>query len=269
MDALSISLLDMNTLTLVELLSKFLSQTPPTTDTGFREILHGQRKSITNPITTSRYICQTHFRSTALTVQLKLTLLPRELRNRIYGLVVGSSSPIRVCYNSSDEYLYLRLVCGTQGISWKARWDYWDSENFLEAIAGSQWASEVYHGFFRVNSFECRKSQGIPLLLESETPCKLGFLDWEGECKFAGGFDKGSWLRKLFIKIDCDESREDIPGQMRFLLSCPRLQYVDIGISGDYFRDGINAVDQRIETTAEVCKANIDSKCRLVDTGEL
>ena len=97
----------------------------------------------------------------------------------------------------------------------------------------------------------------------------LGLPDWESEYQFAEGFDKGSWLRGLFIKIDCDESRADIPGQMRFLLSCPRLQYVDIRISGDYVRDGVNAVDQIIEATAEVCKGNIDSKCRLVDAGEL
>ena len=180
--------------------------------------------------------------------QPRLTTLPRETRDQIYGYLVVSPKPIKVCYDHESSCLYLRAGRYNKDVN---------LEFLCHAVQGSELAQETYEEFFRNNIFDC-SSQDLRRFLTTTTihfnsqnnlvptTANHGYLK----------FQKMPWIRKVKISIYNDIFERKPSEHLAYLLKCPRLQQVEITVVGlDNKFDEINPVDRTLEAIARVCKS--------------
>lgn len=178
-----------------------------------------------------------------------LHTLPRETRDQVYGYLVVSSKPIKVCYDYDSLWLYLRAGRQNQDIS---------IEFLCHAVEGSEFAQEAYEEFFRNNIFDCGSCENLRRFLTTTTtrfnfqknlvpnPTNHGYLK----------FDKKPWIRKVKVSIFSDAFECKPSEHLSYLLRCPHLRQVGIsifGVNGQY--DKTNPVDCTIETITRVCRS--------------
>ena len=180
--------------------------------------------------------------------QPRLTTLPRETRNQIYGYLVVSPKPIKVCYDHESSCLYLRAGRHNKDVN---------LEFLCHAVQGSELAQETYEEFYRNNIFDCSSQDLRPFLTTTTThitsqnnlvptTANHGYLK----------FQKMPWIRKVKISIYNDIFERKFSEHLAYLLKCPRLQQVEITVFGlDNKFDEINPVDWTLEAIARVCKS--------------
>ena len=181
--------------------------------------------------------------------QPSLTNLPREIRNQIYGYLVVSSEPIKVCYDHNSFRSYLRSGRQNKDIS---------IEFLCHAIEGSELAQEAYEEFFRNNIFDCGSCDNLRRFLTTTT-IRFNFQKNLVPNTTNHGylrFEKKPWIRKVKVSIFFDDFERKPSKHLAYLLRCPRLQQVEITIFGLTRRHKkTNSVDRNIETIARVCKS--------------
>ena len=179
-----------------------------------------------------------------------LSTLPQEIRNQIYGYLIVSSKPIKVCFGNDPSFgLYLRAGRQNKDIS---------IEFLCHAVKGSQFAQEVYGEFFRNNLFDCGTCENLRRFL-TNTTTRFNFQNNMIPSSTNYGylnFDKVSWIRKVKVSISSDIFERRVSKNLSYLLRCPGLQQVEItvfGLSNNEFEN--DPVDRNIETVARVCKS--------------
>ena len=179
-----------------------------------------------------------------------LSTLPQEIRNQIYGYLIVSSKPIKVCFgNNPSLWLYLRAGRQNKDIS---------IEFLCHAVKGSQFAQEVYQEFFRNNLFDCDTCENLRRFLTISTTrfapqstlfpksTNHGYLE----------FEKESWIRKVKVSIYSDLFERRTSENLSYLLRCPGLQQVEITVFGLSTNKKKNdPVDMIIEAVAIACKS--------------
>ena len=176
-----------------------------------------------------------------------LSTLPQEIRNQIYGYLIVSSKPIKVCFGNDPSFgLYLRAGRQNKDIS---------IEFLCHAIKGSQFAREVYEEFFRNNLFDCGTCENLRRFL-TNTTTRFNFQNNMIPSSRNYGnlkFDKELWIRKVKTSISSDIFERRISKNLSCLLRCPSLQQVEITVFGLEVEN--DPVDRNIETVARVCKS--------------
>ena len=176
-----------------------------------------------------------------------LSTLPQEIRNQIYGYLIISSKPIKVCFGKDPSFgLYLRAGRQNKDIS---------IEFLCHAVKGSQFAREVYEEFFRNNLFDCGTCENLRRFL-TNTTTRFNFQNNMNPSSRNYGnlkFDTELWIRKVKVSISSDIFEHRISKNLSCLLRCPSLQQVEITVFGLEVEN--DPVDRNIETVARVCKS--------------
>lgn len=187
-----------------------------------------------------------------------LTTLPRETRNEIYGYLVISSKPIKLCFDHDSSWLYLRT---------SNRHNNDISVEFLcHAVEDSELAQEVYEEFFRNNTFDCGSSWSLQRFLTTTTTrfnfpttSRINFEKNLLHDEMSHGyvkFEKKPWIRKVKISIFTGDFEYKPSEKLAHLSRCPHLQQVDITIFRVTSQHGNpDPVDRTIEAIARVCKS--------------
>ena len=159
-----------------------------------------------------------------------LSTLPQEIRNQIYGYLIVSSKPIKVCFgNNPSLWIYLRAGRQNKDISIGCL-----SHALSHAVKGSQFAQEVYEDFFRNNFFDCGTCENLRRFLTTSTT-RLNSQNTLVPISTNDGylkFEKESWICKVKVSICFDIFERRTSKNLSYLLRCPGLQQVEIRVFG-------------------------------------